>query len=115
MTSVLQPLDVSINKPFKGYLQEQYEKWFCERNRELTPTGKVKCAAPHIVANWVSAAWKWIEGPNHSRNAAFQVLWMAAKMTYSGTTPRMMGKVEITQHQHPLGITVMIVNMMSNA
>ena len=63
MTSVLQPLDVSINKPFKGYVQEQYEKWFCEPNRELTPTGKIKRAAPHIVANWVSAAWKRIEGP----------------------------------------------------
>jgi len=110
MTSVLQPLDVSINKPFKGYVQEQYKKWFCEPNRELTPTGKMKRAAPHVVANWVSAAWKIIEGPmivNHSRNATFQVLWMAA-------TSRMMGKEEMNQHQHPLGITVMIVNMMSN-
>jgi DDE superfamily endonuclease. len=51
MTSVLQSLDISINKPFKGSVQEQYEKWFCEPNRELTPTGKIKHAAPHIVAN----------------------------------------------------------------
>ena len=63
MTSVLQPLDVSINKPLKGYVQKQYEKWLCEPNRELTATGKIKLAAPHIVANWVSAAWKGIEGP----------------------------------------------------
>ena len=62
MTSVLQPLDVSIDKPFKGYVEEQYKKWFCESNRELTPTGKIKLAARHIVANWVLTAWKTIEG-----------------------------------------------------
>ena len=38
MTSGLQPLDVSINTAFKGYVQEQYVKWFCEPNLELTPT-----------------------------------------------------------------------------
>ena len=27
----------------------------------MTPTGKIKRAAPHIVANWVSAAWKRID------------------------------------------------------
>ena len=53
MTTVLQPLDVSINKPFKGYVQAEYEKWFCEPNRELTPTGKIKRAAPHIVAGFL--------------------------------------------------------------
>ena len=26
----------------------------------MTPTGKIKRAAPHILANWVSAAWKRI-------------------------------------------------------
>jgi len=28
--------------------------------RELTETGKIKCAAPSEVARWVSAAWKAI-------------------------------------------------------
>jgi hypothetical protein len=41
------------------YVQEQYEKWLCEPNKELTPTGKIKRAAPH-VAHWISAAWKRI-------------------------------------------------------
>jgi hypothetical protein len=60
MTSVLQPLDVSVNRPFKTYVQEQYEKWLSEPNKELTPTGKIKRAAPHVVAHWISAAWKRI-------------------------------------------------------
>ena len=47
----------------KGYVQAEYEKWFCEPNRELTPTGKIKHVAPHIVAHWVSAARKSIEAP----------------------------------------------------
>ena len=63
MTTVLQPLDVSINKPFKGYVQAEYNKWFCEPNRELTPTGKIKRSALHIIAHWVSAAWKSIQAP----------------------------------------------------
>ena len=63
MTYVLQPLDVSINKNFKGQHQAEYEKQFCEQIRELNPTGKIKRAAPHIVAHWVLAAWKSIEAP----------------------------------------------------
>ena len=58
MTSVLQPLDISVNKPFKGEVQEQYEKWLCEANQDLTPTGEIKCAAAHVVAYWIFAAWK---------------------------------------------------------
>jgi hypothetical protein len=31
-----------------------------ETAREVTETGKIKCAAPSEVAQWVSAAWKAI-------------------------------------------------------
>ena len=58
--SVLQPLDVSINKPFKAYVQPEYKKLFCEPRHRQTPTGKIKCAEPHNVAHWVFAAWKSI-------------------------------------------------------
>ena len=46
MISVLQPMDVSINKPFKDRLRQQYLKWISNPACELTETGKIKSAAP---------------------------------------------------------------------
>jgi hypothetical protein len=60
MTSVLQPMDISINKPFKDRLRQQYLTWIADPARELIETGKIKRAAPSKVVWWVSAAWKAI-------------------------------------------------------
>jgi hypothetical protein len=60
MTSMLQPMDVSINKPFRDRLRQQYVTWIADPARELTETGKIKRAAPSEVGQWVSAAWKAI-------------------------------------------------------
>jgi len=60
MTSVLQPMVLSINKPFKDRLRQQYLTWIADPARGLTETGKIKSAAPSEVARWVSAAWKAI-------------------------------------------------------
>ena len=57
---MLQPMDVSINKPFKERLRQQYLTWIADPTRELTETGKIKSAAPSEVARWGSAAWKAI-------------------------------------------------------
>lgn len=58
MTSQLQPLDVSINKPFKDYVKREYENWLHLEKHPLTPSGKIKKASASKIAEWVSVAWK---------------------------------------------------------
>jgi len=41
MTSVLQQMDVSINKPFKDRMRQQYLTWIADPAYELTETGKI--------------------------------------------------------------------------
>ena len=60
MTSVLQPMDISINKPFKDRLRQQNLKLISDPAHELTESGKIKSATPSEVARCVSAAWKAI-------------------------------------------------------
>jgi hypothetical protein len=42
LTSMLQPLDVCINRPFKAALKEQYTRWKAAGEHEFMPTGKIK-------------------------------------------------------------------------
>lgn len=56
MTSVLQPLDVCLNKPFKDRMRQLYGEWMRE-DRALTPTGRIKRPSAAKIAEWVSAAW----------------------------------------------------------
>lgn len=39
LTSVLQPLEVLVNKPFKDYVRKIYVEWMASGMHGLTPTG----------------------------------------------------------------------------
>ena len=42
LTSHLQPLDVSVNKPFKGFMHEECGKWIDAPTHHVTPAGRAK-------------------------------------------------------------------------
>jgi hypothetical protein len=95
MTSVLQQMDVTINKPFKDRLMQQYLTWITDPAHKLTETGKIKCAAPSEVAQWVSAVWKVVPYSINVRSfkkCCISNVWMDQKMTFCG---RMMVKIKM--------------------
>jgi len=58
LTSQLQPLDVSINKSFKGLMREQWSLWIQRADSNLTPSGRVRKPTIPEVCQWILNAWE---------------------------------------------------------
>ena len=57
LTSILQPLDVVINKPFKDRLRQKWVEWMSSDDKPLTKDGNLKKPALALVTSWVKSAW----------------------------------------------------------
>ena len=60
LTSVLQPLDVCLNKPFKDRLCKMWTEWMSSGSATLTKGGNLQKPDITLVAAWVEEAWKSI-------------------------------------------------------
>jgi len=61
LTSQLQPLDVSVNKPFKGFMYEEWAKWIEAPTHHVTPAGRVKRPLISNVGKWVKNSWQQVK------------------------------------------------------
>jgi len=58
LTSQLQPLDVSVNKPFKGFMHEEWAKWTEAPTHHVTRAGRVKRPSISNVCKLVKNSWE---------------------------------------------------------
>ena len=58
-TSLAQPMNKCVNKPFKEAIRQSWEKWM-RKPRGLTKMGNLKQPTWPDVINWVSKAWREI-------------------------------------------------------
>ena len=60
LTSVCQPLDVTINKPFKDNLRKEWHLWMAGGGAGVTAAGNLRRARLSDVCGWVKNAWERI-------------------------------------------------------
>ena len=53
MTSLLQPLDVGVNKPFKDNLRQYWNEWMLAGNHTFTPAGRIRKSDLRQICQWI--------------------------------------------------------------
>lgn len=61
MTSILQPLDVGINKPMKTALRRRWNEWIGGDDHTYTASGKMRKPEMDEICQWVSDAWNGLD------------------------------------------------------
>jgi len=57
LTIQLQTLDVSVNKPFKGFMHEKLVNWIEAPTHHITLAGRVKRPLISNVCEWLKNSW----------------------------------------------------------
>lgn len=55
---LLQPADVSCNKPFKTLYREKYEDWAINGEVSLTIGGRRRPHSKDLIMQWIKEAWE---------------------------------------------------------
>ena len=58
LTSLVQPLDVCLNKPFKDRLREKWMTWMMSGEKTFTPGGQLRASSLVTVCQWVKESWQ---------------------------------------------------------
>ena len=59
-TSQLQPLDISVNSPFKNFIKDCWENYISENFNKITKSGYVQKVPKQVFLNWIKSAWEEI-------------------------------------------------------
>jgi len=62
LSSQSQLLDVSVNKPFMGFMHEEWAKWTEAPTHHVTPARRVKQPLISNVCEWVKNCWQQVKG-----------------------------------------------------
>ena len=60
-TKYLQPLDISVNRPFKVALRHEWEAWMTSGEKSFTKTGQMRRASLTQVCQWILNAWSRVK------------------------------------------------------
>ena len=79
LTSILQPLDISLNKPFKDGVRKRCMEWMAEGIHEFTANGCQKKSSEELILSWIAGAWQDIseEMRNHQQSG-----WLREDLVY---------------------------------
>ena len=61
LTSVIQPLDVGLNKPFKDALREQWNQWMIDGEKTFTEKGNMRAVPLETLCGFILKAWDMVK------------------------------------------------------